>query len=236
MSDQATRPAPTPAKRRKAAVDDSEALGIRERNQRLILKAASQEFAAKGFQAARTEDIAARVGLPKANVYYYFQNKRNLYARVLETLVEPLLQAAALLRAELPPEQALPAYIEARMRVAHEHPHTYKAVLGEMLLGARQLPAPCGERLRQAAQDNLACLRSWMERGLIATADPQHLLLFLWSATQAHTHFGWQASLITGKTRPAEADYRAVAESVSRLVLGALAVDGARGRLRPFPL
>ncbi|MBH3432101.1 TetR family transcriptional regulator C-terminal domain-containing protein [Pseudomonas citronellolis] len=73
-------------------------------------------------------------------------------------------------------------------------------------------------------------------RGLIATADPQHLLLFLWSATQAHTHFGWQASLITGKARPAEADYRAVAESVSRLVLGALAVEGGRGRLRPFPL
>ncbi|WP_281686590.1 TetR family transcriptional regulator C-terminal domain-containing protein [Pseudomonas citronellolis] len=79
-------------------------------------------------------------------------------------------------------------------------------------------------------------MHSWMERGLIATADPQHLLLFLWSATQAHTHFGWQASLITGKARPAEADYRAVAESVSRLVLDALAMDGARGRLRPFPL
>ena len=233
MNDQATRPASTPSPRRKANAGETEAFGIRERNQRLILDAASREFAAKGFRAARTEDIAARVGLPKANVYYYFQNKRNLYARVLEILIEPLLQASALLREEQDPRQALPAYIEARMRVAREHPHTYKAVLGEMLLGARELPEDCRERLRQAARDNLACLRGWMRRGLIASADPQHLLLFLWSATQAHTHFGWQASLITGKARPDAADYRAVAASVSQLVLAGLAHDG--GRLRPFP-
>ncbi|MEL7937498.1 TetR/AcrR family transcriptional regulator [Pseudomonas delhiensis] len=161
MSDQATRPARTPANRRNASVDDSEPLGIRERNQRLILGAASQEFAAKGFQAARTEDIAARVGLPKANVYYYFQNKRNLYARVLETLVEPLLQAAALLRAELPPEQALPAYIQARMRVAHEHPHTYKAVLGEMLLPGNCRPPVANACARPRRTTSPACAAGW---------------------------------------------------------------------------
>lgn len=228
-------PARLPAARRNNAARDGEALGIRERNQRLILRAASQEFAAKGFRAARTEDIAARSGLPKANVYYYFQNKQNLYACVLETLVEPLLAAADLLRADLDPRQALPAYIEARMRVACEHPHTYKAVLGEMLLGARQLSESCRRRLQQAAQRNLACLRAWMEQGRIAAGDPQHLLLFLLSATQAHTHFGWQASLITGNAQPSAADYRALADNLSRLVLGALAPDSARPRLRPFP-
>ena len=68
---------------------------IRERNKRLILRAASEEFADKGFAATKTSDIAARAGLPKPNVYYYFQSKENLYRCVLESIVEPLLQASA---------------------------------------------------------------------------------------------------------------------------------------------
>lgn len=38
---------------------------IRERNQPLILAAASEEFAANGFDATQTRDIAARAGVPK---------------------------------------------------------------------------------------------------------------------------------------------------------------------------
>jgi TetR/AcrR family transcriptional regulator len=42
---------------------------IRQHNQQLILEAASAEFAIKGFDAAQTRDIAARAGVPKANLY-----------------------------------------------------------------------------------------------------------------------------------------------------------------------
>ena len=57
---------------------------IRERNMALILQAASQEFADKGFAAAKTSDIADKAGLPKPNVYYYFKSKENLYREVLD--------------------------------------------------------------------------------------------------------------------------------------------------------
>ena len=43
---------------------------IRERNKEKILRAASEEFADKGFAATKTSDIAAKAGLPKPNVYY----------------------------------------------------------------------------------------------------------------------------------------------------------------------
>ena len=68
---------------------------IRVRNEQLILAAASEEFAAKGFDATQTSDIAARAGVPKANLYYYFQSKENLYGKVLLGFVEPLLEASA---------------------------------------------------------------------------------------------------------------------------------------------
>lgn len=57
---------------------------IRERNKELILRAASEEFADKGFAATKTSDIAAKAGLPKPNVYYYFKSKENLYREVLK--------------------------------------------------------------------------------------------------------------------------------------------------------
>ena len=67
---------------------------IRERNKELILRAASEEFADKGFAASKTSDIAAKAGLPKPNVYYYFKSKENLYREVLESIIEPLLAAS----------------------------------------------------------------------------------------------------------------------------------------------
>ena len=42
---------------------------IRERNKALILRAASEEFADKGFAAAKSQDIASKAGVPKPNVY-----------------------------------------------------------------------------------------------------------------------------------------------------------------------
>ncbi|WP_222567946.1 TetR/AcrR family transcriptional regulator, partial [Neisseria meningitidis] len=35
----------------------------------------------------KTSDIAAHAGLPKPNVYYYFQSKENRYRCVLESIV-----------------------------------------------------------------------------------------------------------------------------------------------------
>jgi len=49
-----------------------------------ILAAAKSEFAARGFQGARTASIAERAGVNKALIHYYFKNKENLYLEILE--------------------------------------------------------------------------------------------------------------------------------------------------------
>jgi AcrR family transcriptional regulator len=43
-----------------------------------ILEAAAQVFHEKGYQAARIEDIAARVGILKGSLYYYIETKEDL--------------------------------------------------------------------------------------------------------------------------------------------------------------
>jgi AcrR family transcriptional regulator len=53
----------------------------------MILKAAREEFAARGFAAARMDDIAARVGISKAALYLQFSDKYALFKTLVETLV-----------------------------------------------------------------------------------------------------------------------------------------------------
>ena len=193
---------------------------IRQHNQQLILEAASAEFAARGFDATQTRDIAARAGVPKANLYYYFQSKENLYAKVLLGFVEPLLEASAVLRESDDPLVSLPAYIEARIRIAREHPHIAKVFSDELLLGAKHLPEECRDLLYAEARRNVECLGSWIERGVLAPVDPEHLMLFIWSATRTYTNLGWQMAHITGRGTPQDEDYDNAAATITRLVLG----------------
>jgi len=49
-----------------------------------IVAAAERHFAERGFEAARLEDIAADVGIRRAAIFYYFRDKNELYAAVLD--------------------------------------------------------------------------------------------------------------------------------------------------------
>lgn len=50
-----------------------------------ILEAALQEFSAHGLAGARTDQIAVAAGVNKALLFYYFENKENLYIAALES-------------------------------------------------------------------------------------------------------------------------------------------------------
>jgi len=65
---------PKPSQRRSS--------GIQTRAE--ILAAAERRFAEQGFEATRLEDIAADVGIRRAAIFYYFKDKSELYAAVLD--------------------------------------------------------------------------------------------------------------------------------------------------------
>ena len=96
---------------------------IRERNKELILRAASEEFADKGFAATKTSDIAAKAGLPKPNVYYYFKSKENLYREVLESIIAPIMQASTPFNPDGDPKEVLSGYIRSKIRISRDLPH-----------------------------------------------------------------------------------------------------------------
>ncbi len=62
---------------------------VRDTRER-VLAAALAEFAEQGYQGASIEDIAARAGLTKGAVYYYFSDKDDLAADLHAELWERL--------------------------------------------------------------------------------------------------------------------------------------------------
>ena len=65
----------------------------RRRNTRAeILEAAEALFAERGFAETRLEDVAERVGVKRAALFYYYKDKRALYAAVLEDVFGGLLE------------------------------------------------------------------------------------------------------------------------------------------------
>ena len=75
-----------------------------------ILKAAFEEFAAKGFKGATIKSIAEAAGLQSpALIYWYFPDKETLFREVLSSQV-PVLRAVAdpAPIMDLPPEEVLP--------------------------------------------------------------------------------------------------------------------------------
>lgn len=67
-------PAPPPVRRQRS--------GPKTRAE--IVAAAEHHFAERGFEATRLDDIATDVGIRRAAIFYYFSDKHELYAAVLD--------------------------------------------------------------------------------------------------------------------------------------------------------
>jgi AcrR family transcriptional regulator len=63
---------------------DSERQRDPERTRQEILDVALSEFARSGYSGARVDEIAAKTRTTKRMIYYYFNNKEELYIAVLE--------------------------------------------------------------------------------------------------------------------------------------------------------
>jgi AcrR family transcriptional regulator len=85
---------PRPSRRSMRAAERREA----------IIDASLIEFSAKGFAAARLEDIAARAGVGKGTIYLYFADKEALFQELIRTSIVPIVG-----RLGAPPAPGTPA-------------------------------------------------------------------------------------------------------------------------------
>lgn len=105
-----------------------------------ILAAARAEFAARGLDGARVDQIAARARLNKQLVYYYFGSKDDLYAAALEaTYAEIRALERQLDLSALPPRAAMIRLIDFSLEYLEEHRDFIRMLSDENAHGARHV-------------------------------------------------------------------------------------------------
>jgi TetR/AcrR family transcriptional regulator len=192
---------------------------IRERKQSIILKAAGEVFASNGYDGTKIVDIANKINVPKANIFYYFTNKEKLYNSVLESFIQPLLLATKPFDEYDDPATALTDYIKLKIEISQQHPFASKVFASEMLRGAPHLSKDIIEQLTQQTQSACAKLQSWVDQGLMDDINPLHLLFSLWASTQTYADFNWQIKLHLNTEELTDSDYQQATQTLTKIIL-----------------
>jgi len=161
---------------------------IREENERAILAAAEAEFAEQGFGGATIAAIAARAGVPKPNVYYYFPTKERLYRAVVERVLNEWLEAASSFDTSDDPAEALTSYIGAKMDLARAMPLGSKIWASEIIRGAPAIQDFLDTTLTQWVRSRERVIRRWIADGKLKPIEPRVLLYMIWATTQQYAN------------------------------------------------
>ncbi|VTL99216.1 TetR family transcriptional regulator [Pseudomonas aeruginosa] len=161
---------------------DKPAGRIRQKNEEAILAAAEEEFARHGFKGTSMNTIAQNVGLPKANLHYYFGNKLGLYTAVLSNILELWDGTFNTLGPGDDPAEALAGYIRAKMEFSRRYPLASRIFAMEIISGGECLTAHFNQDYRSWFRGRAAVFEAWIAAGRMDPVDPVHLIFLLWAA------------------------------------------------------
>jgi len=137
-----------------------------------ILAAALDEFSARGFAAARLDDVAERAGVAKGTIYLHFQDKEALFQELVRTRLGPLVTALEQLGAsDLPIRTVLTGFADMFVQEIYA---TRRRDLARLVIteGAR-FPAIAEFYYREVVERAIAALRALVERA-IARGELRH--------------------------------------------------------------
>lgn len=169
-------------------------------------------FARHGYSGVSTEEIVRRAGVTRGALYHHFQDKRDLFAAVVEQIEQEVMQKVAetALAAGDPWEQQRAA-IEAYLDVCLE-PAVQRIVLTDApsvlgLAAWREIEAKYGLALVEAG------LRSILEAGYIERQPVEPLAHLLLGALT-------EGGLLIGRSEDRRAARRDVGDALDRILRG----------------
>ena len=194
----------------------------RKQSQDAIMDAARDEFIQQGFKGATVQAIADNAIMPKANVLYYYQNKENLYHKVLEQTLEMWDTAIGDIVLEDGPKIALERFISAKVDIAFENPKASKIYAMEIIQGAQHIDNFARVYLRNWVKEKSQIFEHWMNAGEMAKVDPVKLIFLIWSTTQHYADFETQILNITNKQEYEQEDREQVKAFLVNFILQGL--------------
>ena len=138
-----------------------------ERTMAGILDVATVEFAEKGLDGARIDEIAAATKTSKRMIYYYFSSKEGLYRAVLEDMYRRMRSIESGLHlADLPPVEALQKLVSFTFDHHHSNENFIRLVMSEnMQRGAYLSQSKSIQDLNVPA---IAAIQELYERGVVS--------------------------------------------------------------------
>ncbi len=185
-----------------------------------VLGAALGLFSRFGLHGTSVDQVAARAGVSKSNLLYYFANKEELYVCVLRELLELWLAPLREFSAERDPQQAIADYIRRKLVVSRDSPDASRLFCLEMIQGAPLLRGELDRELRSIVAHKAAVIQGWIDAGRLAPVDPQHLIFMVWATTQHYADFAVQVEALTGKTLADPVFFEQTVSNVQAVVWG----------------
>jgi TetR/AcrR family transcriptional regulator len=198
---------------------------VRDRNQVLLLRAAERVFARAGFAGATVADIAREAGMPKANLHYYYPEKRDLYRAVLDNILALWLGETDGFTPDAEPLMALEGYIRAKMRFSRDYPDASRVFANEILHGAPEIGGYLRGALRKLVASKAAVIDVWISEGRVAPLDPVHLFFSMWAVTQTYADFDTQVAAVLGVRKVSAQQHADATEAAVALFLRAARPD-----------
>jgi TetR/AcrR family transcriptional regulator len=171
---------------------------IQATNKEVILDAALQVFSTYGFRGSTVDQIAAKAGMSKPNLLYYFRRKQDIYVAVLERTLDDWLMPLRALDPSGDPVAEISRYISAKMEMAKAKPSASRLFANEILHGAPMIAPFLKGPLKALVDEKAAIIRRWSEEGKIAGVDPHLLIFAIWAVTQHYADFDVQIRAILG--------------------------------------
>lgn len=198
---------------------------VRADNEAALLAAAEEVFAEHGFGGATTAAIAARAGMPKANLHYYFSTKEELYRKVLGSVLEAWLAAAEPFEGGTARE-ALTRYIEAKMDLARRRPLASRIFASEIMRGAPLIQDFLETTLKDWIAAREPAILNWIATGELHPVAPRTLIYMIWATTQHYADFSHQIATLNGGRELSDEQFRHAKREVVEVILRGI-VNGA---------
>ena len=128
-----------------------------------ILAAALDEFSARGFEAARLDDVAKRAGVAKGTIYLYFRDKEALFQELISAMLAPLVANIESMGAADVPMALMSQHI-ADMFVREVYETRRKDVIRLIISEGRRFPHIAEFYYREVLSRIIAAVRALLTR------------------------------------------------------------------------
>ena len=192
---------------------------IRKQKTGQILEAALDVFSRYGFRGSTLDQIAARAGISKPNLLYYFSSKEEIHVAVLTRLLDAWLAPLKDIDPDGDPVAEVCRYVRRKLEMARDYPRESRLFANEIIQGAPVINEFLRVELKQLVDEAAAILDMWSRSGRIAPINARHLIFSIWATTQHYADFEAQVRIVLGSGGIAFDDAADHLETMYRRVL-----------------